>query len=221
TDEGGFGGIGGVSGVRHPVTLARLVMEETDHLLLTGHGAARVAKWFGVERDGPIEEERRAAWEKLLREITDESGRVPDWKRLPDLLRRRGILREVSDAGTVGAVARDAHGKTAVATSTGGIWLKLPGRIGDSSILGAGTFASRAGGVSATGQGESIIRLELARRAVDEMGRCGVQEAIDRAMEEATRAECLCGMAGIDARGDIGEAHNTETMVTERRTGEV
>jgi len=115
--------------------------------------------------------------------------------------------------GTVGAVALDSHGNIAAATSTGGVSGKLPGRIGDSAIVGAGLFASAGGGASATGEGEAIMRVALCREAVVALSRIRAQAAAERAI--AMVAETTSAQAGVivvDSTGGLGYAHNAEVM---------
>src|SRR6266536_2659668 len=132
------GGVACLRDVRHPVDLAVAIMEDGRHVLLAAEGASRFAREHGVE-------------------MADPSIFITD--------RKRQELLEGAD--TVGAVARDGDGHIAVAVSTGGIKGKLPGRIGDSPIAGAGFYADdRFGGVCGTGQGEAFIRLGLARLMV-------------------------------------------------------
>jgi L-asparaginase / beta-aspartyl-peptidase len=135
------GGAAGLKDVRHPVDLALEIMRDGRHVLLAGEGASRFAREHGIE-------------------MADPSIFITDRKR-QELLH---------GADTVGAVARDAEGRLAVAVSTGGISGKLPGRIGDSPIPGAGMYADdRFGAVCGTGQGEAFIRLGLARLMVVEL----------------------------------------------------
>ncbi|HTC23152.1 MAG TPA: isoaspartyl peptidase/L-asparaginase family protein [Gemmatimonadales bacterium] len=135
------GGAAGLKDVRHPVDLALEIMRDARHVILAGEGASRFAREHGIE-------------------MADPSIFITDRKR-QELLH---------GADTVGAVARDAEGRLAVAVSTGGISGKLPGRIGDSPIPGAGMYADdRFGAVCGTGQGEAFIRLGLARLMVVEL----------------------------------------------------
>jgi len=142
--EGGSlraGGVACVRDVRHPVDLALEVMRDGRHVLLCGSGASRFARDHGVE-------------------MTDPSVFINNRKR----------QQRLPGADTVGAVARDSDGRLAVAVSTGGISGKLPGRIGDSPIPGAGMYADDLfGAVCGTGQGEAFIRLGLARLMVVEL----------------------------------------------------
>ena len=135
------GGVAGLKDVRHPIDLAVAVMRDGRHVLLAGDGASRFAREHGIEMCDPA----------IF--ITD---------------RKRQELQQGAD--TVGAVARDADGRLAVAVSTGGINGKLPGRIGDSPLPGAGFYADdRFGAVCGTGHGEAFIRLGLARLMVVEL----------------------------------------------------
>jgi L-asparaginase / beta-aspartyl-peptidase len=135
------GGVAGLKDVRHPIDLAIAVMLNGRHVLLAGEGASRFAREHGIE-------------------MCDPAIFITDRNRQELLL----------GADTVGAVARDADGRMAVAVSTGGISGKLPGRIGDSPIPGAGFYADdRFGAVCSTGQGEAFLRLALARLMVVEL----------------------------------------------------
>jgi beta-aspartyl-peptidase (threonine type) len=118
-----------------------------------------------------------------------------------------------SKTGTVGAVARDRHGNLAAATSTGGTTKKLPGRIGDTPLIGCGTFASKAGAASATGIGEAIIKTTLTRWAVDRLG--SGQDPMETARQAVAQLPPAGGDGGIilvDAQGRPGFAFNTRRM---------
>ncbi|HVA41785.1 MAG TPA: isoaspartyl peptidase/L-asparaginase, partial [Candidatus Binataceae bacterium] len=115
--------------------------------------------------------------------------------------------------GTVGAVALDANGGLAAATSTGGVGGKLPGRVGDSAIIGAGTFADASGAASATGQGEAIMKATLCREAVAALRRGEPRAVAERAIAElAALTGGQAGVVVIDRRGRLGYAHNAEVM---------
>ena len=181
------GAVACVTAVRHPVTLARLILEEGRHSFFAGEGALARARALGVPLCDP---------EEL---VTDAQR-----KRLETVM-----------GGTVGAVALDRRGLIAAATSTGGMTGKLPGRVGDSPLIGCGTYAeSTAGGVSCTGDGEATIRVVLARRtieilkaAADPIHAC--QIAMDVLTEEGRgRGGLIC----IDWRGRLGWAHSTPLM---------
>ena len=138
-----------------------------------------------------------------------EAGELRYWKKLKEFSKN---FYPEDRYGTVGSVCIDLQGRIAAATSTGGIWLKLYGRVGDTPIMGAGTYASASGGASATGHGEAIIRMFLTRRAVELMKDYEASEAIRRAVDEATEVDCSCGLIGIDKDGNIGYAFNTPSM---------
>ena len=172
--------------VRHPIDLAVAVMKDGRHVLLAGAGASRFAREHGVEMADP------AVF------ITD---------------RKRQQLIEGAD--TVGAVARDAGGRLAVAVSTGGIRGKLAGRIGDSPIAGAGFYADdRAGAVCGTGLGEAFIRLGLARLMVVELEHGMDGDAVARgAVEHLTNAlHAPGGVILIPREGEPRAAFNTDAM---------
>ncbi len=179
-----------------PISIARAVMREGKHVLYAGEGAARFAS-SALFSPAPPEAM-----------ITD-SARA----RLAAVL---GGERETGWAGgTVGAVACDADGHLAAATSTGGMVAKTPGRVGDSPILGAGTYADdRAAAASATGHGEAALRLGLTRLACD-LVRSGVpaQAAAEAAI--AAFGDRVAGKGGlilVSPRGEVGLAWNTATM---------
>ncbi len=213
TGDGNFGSVASIYGVKNPVSVARKVMEETDHLILNGKGAVDFARITGFPEFTAIPEGRKKRWKELRdsieRDETD-SGELRYWKKLKQFSNNYYKNRE--KYGTVGAVCIDNKGNIASATSTGGIWLKLYGRVGDTPIMGAGTYASIYGGASATGHGEAIIKQFLTKRAVELMKDYPASEAVQIAVGEATRANCSCGIIGIDKNGDIGYSFNTPSM---------
>jgi len=204
--DGSFGGVASVKNVQHPILLARKVMEETDHLLLAGSGAEKFARELGF----PFYDPRTSQREKLLEEMK-KTGNFPYLPRLARGFQKKTPFSK-SGVGTVGAVAREDSGLIAVATSTGGIMGKMAGRVGDSCVLGAGTYASNYGGVSCTGHGESILRLLLAYRVVENMCPRRAQDVIPELVSWAKKQGASCGVIGIDWRGNIGFAFNTDAM---------
>jgi len=185
-----------VSRVANPVILARRILEEGRHVLFVAEGAHAFARAHGLPDCDPA----------TL--ITD---------RQRDRLARRhaGATGTPSAAGTVGAVAIDRHGTVAAATSTGGMMGKRPGRVGDSALIGCGTYAdSTLGAVSCTGDGEAIIRIVLARRALEFLKEAGDPEyaahvSVNLLVEEG-RGEG--GLILVDWRGRMGYAHSTPLM---------
>lgn len=206
TDDGNFGSVASIYCVKNPVSVARKVMEETDHLILNGKGAVKFARIMGFSEFTSLPEGRKKRWKKLrdsLKKDKKYPGELKYWKKLN---------KDREKYGTVGAVCMDFNGNIASATSTGGIWLKLYGRVGDTPIMGAGTYASVYGGASATGHGEAIIKQFLTKRAVDLMKDCTASEAVKKAVDEATEKGCSCGLIGIDKYGNKGYAFNTPSM---------
>lgn len=209
------GAVGGITGVRNPIAVARCVMDRTDHHFLAGEGATRFARVAGFPRYDPRTAARRKRWRELVGALGGKG--VPEgryWKRMGGWVGRYLTREERGHRSTIGAVAIDARGGVAVATSTGGIWLKLPGRVGDTPILGGGTYACAHGAVSATGHGEGILRIGLAKLACDFMATLPCQKALERAIAFARREGVEAGLIGIDARGRTGAAKNAQWMPT-------
>lgn len=179
------GGVAAVQRIKNPIKLARRVLEDGRHVLIAGEGASLFARAIGFPECDPA---------ALI--VASEKQR---WD---------------SKHGTVGCVAFDRVGRLAAATSTGGIFDKLPGRVGDSPLLGCGTYANKFGAVSCTGYGEAIIRVLMARDAVQLLQE-GVEptEAAGMALEnleELTGSKA--GLILIDARGRVGFGRNTTHM---------
>jgi beta-aspartyl-peptidase (threonine type) len=184
------GAVAVVRTVRNPVSLARALMEGSDHVLLVGAGAERLAAELDLERMDP-------EWF-----VTDSQ--------------KRRLARDEGDRkGTVGAVVLDNQGRLAAATSTGGMRGQRPGRVGDSPIVGAGTYADSACAVSATGDGEHIMSVVAAHEISALMRYDGVSlsEACDTVMHgrlEPLGAEA--GMIAVDSQGNIAMPFNTAIM---------
>jgi beta-aspartyl-peptidase (threonine type) len=187
------GAVAGVKDVLNPVTLARRVMERSEHVLLAGAGASAFARGAGISavpNERLVTEAQRARWQAR--------GRGATWR-----------------FGTVGAVARDARGHLAAATSTGGMLGKLPGRIGDTPLIGCGTYADDAlAAVSGTGHGERFIQLTLARHAADLVGAGRTaQQAADEAVRVlGARLGGEGGLIVVGPAGPAGLARNTPAM---------
>lgn len=197
-----LGAVAAVRGITNPVQLARLLMEDTDHCLLVGDGARRFAEAKGM---------RLCAQAELT--VPREVERFRKLQQTPDYHLSDGFTPD--PVGTVGAVAIDADGNVAAATSTGGVHFKLPGRVGDSPLVGAGAYAdNQTGAASVTGHGESIMRVVLAKSATDAIAHgMSVQEAADYAIR--TMYERVGGYGGIilvDYRGQLAFAYNTPHM---------
>jgi len=206
------GAVGLLEDVRNPVRLARIVMEKTDHVFVVGKGAEKLVEMFGVERREPTTELRLKYYENQKKALLEGKFKLP---KLADLIRS---FPELFTLETVGAVALDKVGNVAAATSTGGFPLKLPGRIGDSPLIGCGTYAdNQVGACSATGVGEMAIRLVLAKTVCNfmESGK-GAQEAVELAINLVNRripnTYNSMGLIAIDVHGRVGAAHNSPNL---------
>jgi beta-aspartyl-peptidase (threonine type) len=189
------GAVAAVTRVQNPISLARRVLEDGRHVLLVGPGADAFAHEAGIPDCAPealMAERQRRRWEAS-----------------------RHVAAEAGAKGTVGAVALDRHGAAAAATSTGGTWGKRPGRVGDSALIGCGTYAdSSLGAVSCTGDGEAIIRVVLARRALDYVKDAGDPDyaahvAVDLLADEGRGSG---GLILVDWRGRTAFARSTPCM---------
>ncbi len=184
------GAVGGLQGYQDAIELARMVMEELPHSLITGDGAARFASEMGMSSVDLLTEEARRIW--LARLERDQETGDPSRRRFAQ--RIGDIVRQVSQDpekgtpphGTVNFIARDREGRLAVGVSTSGWAWKYPGRLGDSPIIGAGNYADdRWGAAACTGRGEMAMRCCTAHSVVTFM-RCGMSlsEALTTAMED-------------------------------------
>ena len=171
------GAVAQISGVKNPISIARLVMDETPHILLAGEGAINFARSKGVEIYCNL---TASALEKWLR-INQEPAH-----------------------GTVGTVAIDSYGHIAAGTSTGGWATSLPGRIGDVAVIGAGTYANEFVGVSCTGHGESILTVGLARLVsyyVEEG--YGLKISAEKSLEKLRKINGTGGFISMDSSGNM------------------
>ncbi len=215
------GAVGLLKDVRNPVRLARVVMEKTDHVFVVGKGAEKLAKIFNFERRNPKTELRLKYYEDQKKALLDGKFELP---RLYELVKNHPELFELE---TVGAVALDMNGNVAAATSTGGFPLKIPGRIGDSPLIGCGTYAdNQAGACSTTGVGEIAIRLVLAKTTCSymETGKTA-QEAAEMAIKLVNRRIPTIynhmGLIVVDTHGEIGAAHNSPNLCWAYLTPEI
>ncbi len=196
-----LGAVAAIRRVRHPVTVARLVMERSPHNFFVGAGATAFAARVGIPLCDPAELLGRTGDEHP----EDERWSPPEWE----------AERAAFAVDTVGAVALDAAGHLAVATSTGGMPHKAPGRVGDSPLVGSGAYADdRLGAASATGWGERLMRVVISKTACDFLARGmtaqGAAEAAIALLHERVRG--YGGLIVIDREGRIGAAHNTPHM---------
>jgi len=198
--------------IRNPVRLARIVMEKTDHVFVVGDGAEKLAELYHFERRNPVTELRLRYYEAQKKQLLARKSELP---KLYDLVKHHP---ELFCLDTVGAVAIDKDGNVAAATSTGGFPLKLPGRIGDSPLIGCGTYADNlSGACSATGVGEIAIRLVLAKTACNyvESGKSAeeaVESAIKLVNKRISTSYNSMGLIVVDSQGRFGAAHNSPNM---------
>jgi len=236
-----FGAVAGVSGVANPVRLARRVAEATRHCILATEGAAAFAReqGFAFRSDFPSAD-RIAQWERKKAQLGGESSAdaaahlaamggvlggegttTIDAEAPVEPLAEGGAADEdgppvVEDGGhdTVGAVALDGAGGVAAAVSTGGLWLKLPGRVGDSPLPGAGLWADDGlGAAVATGTGESILRVLLCKDVVDRLD-TGPEAATRAGIDEVERrfGPGQAGVIAVHRDGRVGFAFDTRGM---------
>lgn len=195
-----IGAIAAMPNLRRPIDLARAVLEDGEHALLCGENAWLFAREHGMAQVAPGEL------------ITDRARRNLEEER-----KRRANVHDHAGpqgGGTVGACAIDRDGHVAAATSTGGTTFKRRGRIGDTPLCGCGTYADDLGGAaSATGHGESIIRVTMTRVLVDQLkGGASATAAAWAAVRELDRVDGRAGIICVDRHGCIGLAHNTPRM---------
>ncbi len=206
------GAVGLLTDIKNPVCLARIVMEKTDHVFIVGKGAEKLAEMSRLERRNPVTELRLRYYENQKKALTDGKFELP---KLASLVKNYPELFQLE---TVGAVALDKHGNVAAATSTGGFPLKLPGRIGDSPLIGCGTYAdNQTGACSATGIGEIAIRLVLAKTVCNYMeNRKTAEEAVEQAItlvnKRMPQGYNSMGLVAVDLHGRVGAAHNSPNM---------
>ncbi|XP_064641361.1 isoaspartyl peptidase/L-asparaginase-like [Lineus longissimus] len=203
------GGVAAVRDIRNPIQLARKVLEETQHVLVVGDGACRLAENLGIPRVDS---------EVLLSDYSKEEHRNFDKykKAVGSLMKGRDDDSSPANShDTVGACALDTSGDVAFGTSTGGIPAQLPGRVGDSPIIGCGGYCDNGiGAVSTTGHGESISKVCLARHITGKMSEGfsiekGIQEGL-KYMEKRVKGHG--GAVGLDKDGNPGFAFTTKRM---------
>ncbi len=192
------GAVAGVRDIKNPIKAAREVMESSDHVLLSGHGASEFARLQGLEM------------------VKNTYFFTPErFKSLQQLQKKEREPTEKDNSGTVGCVALDQQGNICAGTSTGGMTNKKYGRIGDSPIIGAGTYAdNNTCGVSCTGHGEYYIRLGFARdiSALMEYQHLSMAEACRQELKKLEKLGGTGGVIGLDKKGNIAMEFNTSGM---------
>ena len=210
------GAVAGLKRVRNPITLARAVMEKSEHVMMAGTGAEK----FAAEQKIELVDEKyfwtQPRWDSLQRILKDEKEKAAAGKKVSAIDNGAEKAKPANRFGTVGAVALDKNGDLAAGTSTGGMTNKRYGRVGDAPIIGAGTYAdNRTCAVSATGWGEYFIRLGVARdiSAMMEYQALTVQAASDRVIKQ--KLQNMGGDGGIiaiDRLGNMAVSFNSEGM---------
>lgn len=202
TGSGSAGAACSMPGVEHAIEVARIVMASTPHVLVSGEHAVDLAASFGIPTRVDLWTERtRERWAEVDPPMTGVEDQL-SWVR-----------EHFGGHDTVGAVATDGQ-RVATATSTGGRWFALAGRVGDVPQIGSGFYASEAGGASATGAGEDIARETLAREAVHHLeDGADAQTAADRTIADFDVAcDGDAGVIVLDVDGDTGSAYNSASM---------
>lgn len=229
------GAVAGVTRTRHPISLARAVMDKSPHVMLIGPGADLFASQQGLEMVDPAFFFTESRWQSLVAQLQKEGRPIPPRPAgVPEPppaavppaaqpVATPGPVDESPEAhihGTVGVVALDLQGNIAAGTSTGGLQAKMPGRVGDSPIIGAGTYASNTScAVSATGSGEYFIRLGVAREVCNLVAFKGLPllDAADQVIHK--ELESLHGDGGVIAiapDGQLAWSFNTPGMFRAR-----
>jgi beta-aspartyl-peptidase (threonine type) len=208
SSEARVGAVAALQRVKNPILVARKVMEETDHVMLAGDGAQRFARVMGFADHDPVTPARRADWQDKRKRLDEVLGKHS--------LKMRRFLKDHPEyaGGTVGAAAVDAGGVLAAATSTGGVTMKLVGRVGDSPLPGAGNYASRYAAASATGTGEYVMR-SLATRAISDAVERGasIAKAVAEVLDRLGRDyDADAGLIAVDSAGTPIALHRTRDM---------
>jgi L-asparaginase / beta-aspartyl-peptidase len=221
------GSVAGVTRTRHPISLARTVMEKSPYVMMIGPGADTFGAKNGLEQEPPSFFFTESRWQGLVKQLQKEGkpipprpeGAPPEGKAVPVAQLDEGPDTHLY--GTTGVVALDRQGNIAAGTSTGGLQGKMPGRVGDSPIIGAGTYASNQScAVSATGTGEYFIRLGVAREICNLVQFRGMklQDAADTVIHK--ELEALHGDGGVIAvtpDGQLAWSFNTPGMFRARQ----
>ena len=211
SDAAQIGAVSGLQRVKNPILVARQVMEQTDHVMLTGNGATRFARVMGHADYNPITTARYADWQDKKAKLDIAVG--ADGK---GAMKIRNFLQSHPEyaGGTIGAVAIDARGVLCACTSTGGVTMKLVGRVGDTPLPGCGTYASKFAAASATGTGEYVIRALATRQISDNIEKgMSLEASIGDVLDALGRDfDADVGFIGIDSKGNAVGAHRTPHM---------
>ncbi|ETZ19905.1 isoaspartyl peptidase/L-asparaginase family protein [Pedobacter sp. V48] len=208
------GAVAGVTVIRNPITAARAVMEKSEHVMMVDRGAEQFAEQCGVEIVDPKYFYTKERWDGLQQAIKEDSVKaVLDHGNKKSM--KLGTINRDYKFGTVGAVALDKMGNLAAGTSTGGMTNKKYGRVGDSPIIGAGTYANNlTAGISCTGWGEFYIRSVVAYdvSAMMEYKNLSVSDASKTALDKMEKLGGDGGLIALDKNGNVAMPFNTEGM---------
>jgi L-asparaginase / beta-aspartyl-peptidase len=202
------GAVASLKRIKNPISLARLVMEKSGHVMMDGEGAEAFARENGIELVDQKYFFTQERWEALQKIKAAEKNRTSGAGKM-------FLITDQDRHGTVGAVALDQNGNLAAATSTGGTTNKRPGRVGDTPVIGAGTYANNATcAVSATGDGEYFIRATVGRdvSALMEYRGMSLEEAAQAALDKVAKLGGTGGLIAIDHQGKIALPFNTSGM---------
>ncbi len=198
------GSVAAVKRIKNPISLCRKIMDESEHIFLVGGGAEK----FALEHGIPICSQDELCIEREILKWKDIQGKGN--------FSTKDAFKFHSPAGTVGAVALDASGNICAGTSTGGTFNKHPGRVGDSPLIGCGTYADKSiGGVSTTGWGEAMIKVVMAKTIIDlmEFNNGNPQEAAEKGIKILKeKADGYGGVIALNNKGEFGVAYNTPKM---------
>ena len=217
------GAVSGLTMTQNPISVARKVMDVCPHVMLTGDGARRFARATGFPEYQPVTEEAMKKWKVLRTRLDDAlSGKIKleDYSRVLnaedvealgkgiELMVRTGQIKEL---GTVGTLCLDSYGMIVAGTSTSGLALRLPGRVADSSVIGAGTYATSSGASSCTGLGEIAIRHGLTRGVCDQIDKgASPTEACETTLKNMLRndktVKVVLALVALDKHGRVGGA---------------
>ncbi|MFT4092085.1 MAG: isoaspartyl peptidase/L-asparaginase [Niabella sp.] len=208
------GAVAGVTTIKNPISAARAVMEKSEHVMMVGKGAEIFAKEAGLTMVDPAYFRTRERWDGLQRAVKEDSAKaVSDHGGKP--LSKLGTVHTDYKFGTVGSVALDKAGNLAAGTSTGGMTNKKYGRVGDSPIIGAGTYCdNNTAGISCTGWGEFFIRAVVAKTVCDliEYKKYAVEQASKEVLDKVGAMGGNGGMIVLDRNGHVAMPFNTAGM---------
>lgn len=199
--SGRCGAVAAIQEIKNPVCVARKVMEETNHVLLAGKGATQFARGKGFLPFNPVTGQQRASWEKVM--AARERGENIELSAFT------GLPKSCDTAGCIAV----QNGCAAAASSTGGSFLKLPGRVGDTPVIGGGIYASPWGAAVCTGLGEAFIKLQAAAWVLNLLAQgVHVNLAAKAAIMRLKAEGAVGGILAIDTKGNVAAVHNANSF---------